>query len=316
MAFFRACESVRPLRERLFSDPFAAHFVRPRLRAAVWLSRVPLLAVLVRRYTDGRLPGARTSALARTRWIDDALCQALGEDVRQIVILGAGFDCRAYRLSGLGSTSIFEVDQPAMLAYKLARLRQVLPQLPQNVRFVPIDFNRGNLAQRLAETGFDPSLRAGFLWEGVTHYLSSEAVDSVLRYVSTCSPGSWLVFTYVHSGGLDGSVRFEAAAGIVEHVANLGEPWTFGLDPPSVPEFLRMRGLRLDRDASAREYRAQFYGTDDERMRGYDFYHVAIAHVPAGEEETATAQEENGDFRRMACLKSAHPTKLPGTAKF
>src|ERR1700754_1776195 len=101
MAFFRALESVRPQGERLFVDPFAERFVGRGLRRGVWLSRWPWLAGWVNRYADWRLPGARTSAIARTKLIDDAFGDALRDGIRQVVILGAGFDCRAYRLAGL-----------------------------------------------------------------------------------------------------------------------------------------------------------------------------------------------------------------------
>jgi methyltransferase (TIGR00027 family) len=206
MAFPRACESVRPENTRLFVDSFAAHFIRPSLRTAVWFSRVPVLGVIVRWYADRRLPGARTSAIARTSLIDEVLCQALRDNIRQIVVLGAGFDCRAYRLPGINSTAVFEVDHPVTLAWKLDRLRQVLPQLPTNVHYVQIDFNCENLPQLLAEAGFDASLPAVFLWEGVTNYLTSAAVDSVLHHVSRCSPRSQLIFSFVHYGALDGSL--------------------------------------------------------------------------------------------------------------
>jgi methyltransferase (TIGR00027 family) len=300
MAFFRACESIRPESKRLFIDPFAACFVRPSLRTAVWFSRVPLLGPFVRWYADRRLPGARTSAIARTRLIDEVLCQALQDNIRQIVILGAGFDCRAYRLPGTSSAAVFEVDHPATLAWKLARLRQVLPNPPRNVHFVQIDFNRERLPQRLAEAGFDSSLPAVFLWEGVTNYLDSEAVDSVLRYVSTCPARSLIIFTYVHSGVLDGSVYFEGAAELLRDVSRLGEPWTFGLDPVAVPDFLHKRGLRLDRDASAREYRTQIYGMCGQRMKGYDFYHVVIARVPTEERKTLAAGQDGSPGRLYA----------------
>ena len=290
MAFFRACESVRSPSKRLFVDPWAAFFVNPSLRRAVQLSGIPVLGALVRWYMDLRAEGARTSAIARTRLIDDVWCEALRDKIGQIVVLGAGFDCRAYRLAGINPAVVFEVDYPATLASKLARLRQVLPKLPPNVHFVEIDFNRQSLPQQLAEAGFDASLPALFLWEGVTHYLTSAAVDSVLRYVSNCAPHSRLIFSYVHAGVLDGSVDFEGAEDLVRNVAQLGEPWTFGLDPLAVPEFLRQRGLQLDRDASARDYRAQYYGTDGHRMKGYEFYHVVIAHVPATEEGTVAAE--------------------------
>jgi len=239
---------------------------------------------------DHRAEGARTSAIARTRLIDDVMCQALRADIRQIVVLGAGFDCRAYRLPGIDSAAVFEVDHPATLALKLACLRRVLRELPPHVHFVEIDFNRESLSQRLAEAGFDSSLPALFLWEGVTNYLTSEAVDSVLQYVSNCSPRSQLVFSYVHAGALDGSVYFEGAADLLRNVARLGEPWTFGLNPVTLPEYLRQRGLQLDRDASARDYRTQYYGIAGQRMKGYDFYHVVIAHVTVKEERTVVEE--------------------------
>jgi methyltransferase (TIGR00027 family) len=290
MAFFRACESARPEGTRLFVDPFARHFIRRSLRAAVWLSRIPVLGLFVRWYADRRLPGARTSAIARTRLIDESISQALRDGLRQIVVLGAGFDCRAYRIPGINSTVVFEVDHPDTLACKLARLRKLLPQVPTNVRYVRADFNRENLSELLAGARFSSSLPAVFLWEGVTNYLTPQAVDAVLRYVSGCRPRSRIIFTYVHSGALDGSVCFEGSVKLLRDVAQLGEPWTFGLDPVALPEFLSRRGLRLDRDASAHEYRTQYWGTTGQRMKGYDFYHVAIAHVSA-EETVATGQD-------------------------
>jgi methyltransferase (TIGR00027 family) len=279
MAFFRALESARAPRKRLFTDCFAMQFLRPGLRRAVYFSRVPVLGALIPRYLDRRLPGARTSGVARTRLIDDALCQALREGVGQVLILGAGFDCRAYRLPGVGSASVFEVDHPATLSVKRAQLRRVLANLPPNVRFVEMDFDRQNLREALTQAGFDPRRPSVFLWEGVTNYLSADAVDAVLRFVASCAAGSRLIFTYVDRRALDGSGLFEGAAELMREVTRLGEPWTFGLDPEELANYLRARGLQLRRDAGAREYRRQYFGPDGERMRGYDFYHVAIASV-------------------------------------
>lgn len=280
MAFYRALESARPTSKRLFCDPFAQHFLRPPLLNVVSLSRVPLLSTILYWYADRRAPGARTSAIARTRLIDEAWCRALRDGIRQIVILGSGFDCRPYRLPEAPSAVIFEVDHPRTLASKLARLRQLVPVMPENVRFVNIDFNRKGLAETLADAGFDASRPALFIWEGVTNYLKPEAVDSVLRYLGILSPGCRIVFTYVHRGVLDGSVDFEGAETLLRGVAQLGEPWTFGLYPNQVPDFLRERGLELDSDLGAHEYRALYFGVDGRKMKGYEFYHVAMAHVP------------------------------------
>ena len=76
-------------------------------------------------------------------------------------------------------------------------------------------------------------------------------------------------------------------------VDRLGEPWTFGLDPEELPDYLRERGLQLERDAGAREYRRQYFGPDGERMKGYDFYHVAIAGVPMQAEPQASVAPAN-----------------------
>ena len=279
MALFRALETVRPAHQRLFVDPYARHFLRPSLGKAVRLARVPVLGALVFWCLDHFFRGAHTSAIARTRLIDEVWCQALHDGIRQIVILGAGFDCRAYRMPETGSATVFEVDHPTTLAAKLKGLNQMIPIIPANVRFVEIDFNQQSLPEVLVEAGFDASLPALFVWEGVTHYLTPDAVDSMLRYLGTRAPGSRVVFTYVDRGALDGSVYFEGAAEIIRDVARLGEPWTCGFCPAELPDFLRQRGLELDRDAGAREYRAQYLGRRAPSATGYEFYHVAVARV-------------------------------------
>ena len=279
MAFFRALESRKPPGKRLIEDRFAVSLLSPWLKRAVRWAKLPGFGWLVEQYTDLRLPGARTSAIARTRLIDDAWVSAIHEDIRQIVILGAGFDCRALRFPETSSAVVYEVDHPATCKLKENRLAQALLAIPGNVRFAAIDFNREMLAEVLVESGFSCERPALFLWEGVTNYLSEGAVDEVLRFIGTCAPGSRIVFTYVHRGVLDDSVEFFGAERIRRDVLQLGEPWTFGFEPVTLAAYLRERNLILDYDADAREYRMKCFGLRSTRMRGYDFYHVAIAHV-------------------------------------
>jgi methyltransferase (TIGR00027 family) len=244
------------------------------------LSRIPYCGAAIAWYADRRAPGARTSGIARTRLIDDIVSETLREGLPQVVILGAGFDCRIYRLSGMSSVTAFEVDHPATVAAKRSRLRTLIEPLPPNVHFVEIDFSRQSLAEVLHLAGFNSRRSTVFLWEGVTNYLTADAVDAVLRYVASCADGSRVVFTYVHRGALDGSGRFADASRILNNVARLGEPWTLGLTPEELPSYLGDRGLRLDRDADARHYRSAYFGKAAESMNGYDFYHVAVASVP------------------------------------
>ena len=279
MALFRALESARPRRIRVCDDARAIHFLRPAFRRAVTWSRLPLLGALVRRYVDWRRPGARTSGVARTRLIDDVVDQALRDGIPQVAILGSGFDCRAHRLPAMHATTVFEVDIAATHAAKRARLERASTAIPPNVRAVDIDFNRQGLADVLEHAGFDRRRRSLILWEGVTNYLSADAVDGVLRFVASCAEGSRLVFTYVHRAILDGSQWPDESASLLRDVARMGEPWTFGLHPDELSGFLAARGLQLQSDLGAREYRMRYFGPEGERMKGYDFYHVAVATV-------------------------------------
>ncbi len=284
MALFRALESCRrPRGERLFQDPLAVAFLRPPLRLAVLLAQVPLLGRIVPRFIDYRWPGARSSGVARTRLIDDLLAAALAGGVQQVVLLGAGFDCRAHRLPGIDRSRVFEIDRPATLAAKQARLRRRLPRLPGHVVFVEADLEHEDLEPVLRTAGFDPSACAFFVWEGVTNYLTTDAVDATLRRVAAlAAPGSRLLFTYVHRGLLDGSIAFPGGRRLSRTLRRIGEPWTFGLDPAEVSGFLAQRGFRLLEDWGAADYRARYLGRRADRLRGYEFYRAALAEARPG----------------------------------
>src|SRR5580704_2303138 len=166
MAFFRALESQRPPRQRLFHDPYAACFLSPGFRKALRVASIPVLGRAIPWLADIIVPGARSSGIARTRWIDDALVEALARNIRQVVILGAGFDCRAFRIPELRAARIFEVDHPQTFATKRARLAPFIKDQPTSLTFVQIDFNRQVLEVVLRQAGFDPSQPSIFLWEG------------------------------------------------------------------------------------------------------------------------------------------------------
>ena len=100
-AAVRAMESCRPEGERLIVDRFAQGFLSPRFWAIVQFLRVPGLGTGVLAMRERQYPGVVAHIICRTRFIDDALCQALAEGLDQVVILGAGFDSRAYRTAGV-----------------------------------------------------------------------------------------------------------------------------------------------------------------------------------------------------------------------
>ena len=279
MALFRALEDVRPERARLFSDPLAREFLSPPLRLVVHLARVPGLADLACRFIDRRWPGVRTSAVARTRFIDDRVDRSVARGIRQVVMLGAGFDARAYRLPSLRDCIVFEVDHPDTQARKRRLLDESRLQLPATVRFVPTDFQDGNLEAAMAAAGYDAAARSLFVWEGVTNYLSASAVDATLRWCARSAPGSEIIFTYIHHRVLEDPGSFHGTEHVLQTLAAEGERWTFGIDPALLAGYLQERGLRLVEDVGAADYRALHYGAAAAAMTGYEFYRIARAEV-------------------------------------
>src|SRR5882672_5198829 len=147
MALFRAIESSRPADVRLFDDPLAPAFLDRRLRIASLAARLPIAGKLVPWYIDRRWPGPRPSGVVRTRAIDDAVREALIEGCSQLVLLGAGYDTRAYRLPGAADVETFEVDHPLTQAAKRLALERALAAPSPHVHFVPVDFERDSLAK-------------------------------------------------------------------------------------------------------------------------------------------------------------------------
>ena len=145
---------------------------------------------------DMRWPGARTSGIARTRLIDDWASAEVAAGAQQALILGAGFDSCAWRLPAFHDLPVFEVDRPATSATKKKQIEE-LGASTARVTFVPIDFDRARLSDALSNSGFQDNRRTLVIWEGVTNYLTADAVDRTLRWVGALTEGSRMIFTYV-----------------------------------------------------------------------------------------------------------------------
>jgi methyltransferase (TIGR00027 family) len=275
VALYRALESSEPGRAPLFIDPLAPRFLSRPLRLALRIARLRLARPALLRYADARAPGARTSAIARTAYLDDAVRAAVAAGTRQLVVLGAGFDCRAQRLPELAGVRVFEIDRASTQAVKRARLAD----RGAGVRYVPVDFLRDDVATALSAAGWNAREPTFVLWEGVTNYLTQPAVERVLAWVGSTAPGGAIAFTYVHRGVIDGSVHFDGAARILRNVERFGEPWRFGLRPDQVAGFVARAGLVLREDLGADDYRRRYLGPGPHP--GYAFYRVAIADVTA-----------------------------------
>jgi methyltransferase (TIGR00027 family) len=194
----------------------------------------------------------------RTRVIDDAVRAFVADGGRQVVILGAGFDARGWRLrEALGDVIVYEVDHPATAALKRERFG-----VHPFVRALQWNFERDpmpSLVDRLAELGHDRHERTLTLWEGVTMYLTPEAFSATLDAVRAYSaPRSELAFNYIDRALIDRpSVAATAVRAVVRAV---GEPFKLGFAPDALRETLREHGFRVLRDRGFEEHARALLG--------------------------------------------------------
>lgn len=244
VAFFRAVESTRPESTRVCFDPLARYFLgRPAKLAGRNSHVADLWYVLLTRQGLGPVYG---EVVARTRYIDDLLVRRIAEGAEQVVILGAGFDTRAYRFANSASNvRFYELDHPATQERKRNALRKVKLREPSTLTFVPVDFGKDDFTVLLGRAGFRQDRPAFFIWEGVTMYLQESAVDETLsRVASSSQGGTSIVFNYsilmsnVNVLGTD-MIR------MLKRMRRWGEPIVWGLEWGAVEEFLSARGFEI-----------------------------------------------------------------------
>jgi methyltransferase (TIGR00027 family) len=166
----------------------------------------------------------------RSRLAEDALRAAAEQGgVRQLVVLGAGLDTYAYR-SGVEGLRVFEVDHPQTQIWKRQRLADAAIALPDSLTFVPVDFERDNLADVLAAAGFEPAKPAFFSWLGVVPYLTEAAIVATLGLIGSLPGGAEVVFDYVNpaasragAAGGEPNAAETAREALKAKVAELGE---------------------------------------------------------------------------------------------
>jgi methyltransferase (TIGR00027 family) len=219
VAAIRARESTRD--DRLFTDPFAGK----------------LAGESGQRILDAALAtsGERSTMqiVVRTRFWDDALLQA-ASSCRQVVLVAAGMDARAYRLDWPAGTTVFELDQPSVIATKNALLADDTPRCGR----VPIGVDLADdWPEALCGAGFDVTGPAVWLAEGLLQYLDEQAVHRLFERIDALSaPGSVLCYDVVGKSLLQAPFM----AQLLKSMADNGAPWLFGTDDPA--ELVRDRG--------------------------------------------------------------------------
>lgn len=261
---------------RLASDPFAAELLSPILRLPASAVRLaPWAAPAVHRALGSVLLGLNYHVSLRTRAIDDAVREGIKNGATQLVVLGAGLDSRALRMDELRGVTAFEVDHPSTQAYKLERLRAAGNPQPRAKRLehVAIDFETEVLADVMLRAGFDPDARSFWIWEGVTVYLTPDAIKETLRVVASLSaPGSRIALTY--SMALGGWVG--AAMPIAKRAFSLaGEPLKTPIEEGEMWTILEREGFGRVSDEPTSGWAARYYPWQTHAAR--DIERLAVA---------------------------------------
>ena len=238
------------------------------------------IAWLVLRQYHRILPGGYYFHTARTKHIDAVLRKCVEEGLKQLVILGSGLDTRAYRFGNLlTKIKVFEVDHSSTQAIKKERVAMLKSRLPENVTYVPIDFNTQSL-DMLLESGYSSKLMTLFIWEGVCMYLTPEAVDQIFNFVTHHSgSGSSIVFDYIFQSMVEGRCDYYGARESSQYVAKRGEPYLFGIEEGTINEFLETRGLRIISEYSPEMLEQTYLLRSDGKLHGKVYGYTNIVHA-------------------------------------
>ena len=259
----RLIESLAKPDRRIIYDPYAKNFVLGANiiklmghRLSVWLG-------------NKIIPGMHEHLISRTRYIDDLIEESTFANIEQYVILGAGYDSRAHRLKLPSKLKIFEVDQSEVQELKRLRLPYNIPNR-ENITYVDIDFNHKSLKEELINVGFDQNKSTIFTLEGVSQYISREALDATLKEVADLNPNSnsKIFISYVNKllkedskacFGKGYSKPEKAVSFITNSAAKMGEPWISFYSAEEIESILSQNNFTLIENKTLADLNSKYF---------------------------------------------------------
>lgn len=267
----------------VFSDPYAFEMTNARWRFLLknGLFRKTLNSTFMNQ-TFGKLTG---QVVGRSRYTEDLLLQAIEQNhIQQYVLVGAGLDSFVLRLAEqYPNIKIFEVDHPDTQKTKIQQLKSVLKskQLPSNVEFVSIDFEKENLSDALLRSQYQATEKAFFSWLGTTHYLTPETTLGTLQNIASIAPsGSELVMDYsIDYKELQGIERYGAFA-LTHFTRFLKEPLIGAFTSQDLHQAVENMGYIVAEDLSGVDITERYFHERADHIRhthGSHLIHLKIA---------------------------------------
>ncbi len=258
---------------KVFDDPLALRILGKEHASTVQ-------AELVQSDESPLAPLIRATLAVRSRYAEDKLALGVQHGVRQYVILGAGLDTFAYRNPyPEGVLHIFEVDHPITQAWKRECLRTAGINRPNDLTFVPVDFETQTLMEELSDADFDPNQPTFFSWLGVTPYLTTEAVMATLSLVASLAVGSEIVFDYLIPPSLLSSKQRSIFDELSQRVSAAGEPWQAFFDPVSLKRNLQAMGFSNIKDKGPQKINAKYFNNRKDGLRVWSLTNLMSARV-------------------------------------
>ena len=252
-----ALERTLPDQQRVVDDPLAYQmlplYMRLMVKACSWK---PMRQLFVN-MTEKNSPGLWNGFPCRKRYIADKTTESLAASIQSVVILGAGLDTLAYRIQQLAALRIYEVDLPENITYKKKQIEAIFGAVPAHVTLIPIDFEKQNLEAALKQAGYafdEPGL---FVWEGVTQYLTEDAIRATFQMLAKAKSGSRLIFTYVLQDFIDGDNTYGLYS-LYQRFRVKNKIWHFGLHPHDVGDFIGAYGWKVLEDVGADEFSSRY----------------------------------------------------------
>lgn len=271
IAMIRAYESSKPENERICYDPYAIHFINPKILEYAAKHRVD---------ANSTMDDSSGSIVARVRYFDDFVKKSVKEGFEQLVIFGAGFDTRAYRIEELENVKVFEVDHPDTQRFKVQKIKEIFGSIPEHVVYVPVDFDTQTFGKELLNKGYNRSSRTLFIMEGLIMYITPESVSETLNYiVGNSGKNSAVIFDYFPESVVDGTNKLKIAQDIRNFAIQQGEPLRFGIKEGELKKFLNKFGFSNIQNVSSEDYKKLYFQGKNEKRNVCELVYFAHAMI-------------------------------------
>jgi len=259
VAIRRASHQIHDSSPLVLNDPLAVPILGETYRAA--------LEAAAGSIDDQSSIAMRALLVARNRFAEDKLAEAVIRGVKQYVLLGAGLDTFAHRHPHQ-NLRVFEVDHPATQQWKRNLVASSGLKEPSTLCYVPVDFERQRIAVQLEESGLDLGAPTIFAWLGVVIYLTRPAFRSTLDFIASFPEGSGVIFDYALPRNALPSSELHARDELASRVESIGEPFRLFFIPSEIREELSAFQLIEDLDAPMLNERYFANRTDKLSLRG------------------------------------------------